>query len=75
MSESSAKGGGLTFCGALALLFIGLKLTDHVDWSWLWVLSPLWIPIALVFIVIGGIFLGIIAATAVDVVRVRLEKK
>lgn len=27
----------------LAVLFIGLKLTNHIQWSWLWVLSPLWI--------------------------------
>jgi hypothetical protein len=28
----------------LLILFIGLKLTNHIDWSWWWVLSPLWIP-------------------------------
>jgi len=27
----------------LAVLFIGLKLTNHITWSWIWVLSPLWI--------------------------------
>lgn len=32
----------------LTLLFIGLKLTNYIDWSWLWVLSPLWLPIVLV---------------------------
>ena len=26
----------------LATLFIGLKLTGHIEWSWLWVLTPLW---------------------------------
>lgn len=31
----------------LLLLFIGLKLTGHIAWSWWWVLSPLWIPIVL----------------------------
>ena len=29
--------------GLLALIFIALKLTDYIDWSWWWVLSPLWI--------------------------------
>jgi len=33
------------FPGLLTLLFIGLKLTNYIDWSWLWVLSPLWLPI------------------------------
>jgi hypothetical protein len=30
----------LSFVGALTLLFIALKLTGHIDWSWWWVLSP-----------------------------------
>jgi hypothetical protein len=32
-----------SFLPLLAVLFIGLKLTNHIQWSWLWVLSPLWI--------------------------------
>lgn len=27
----------------LTILFVGLKLTNCIDWSWWWVLSPLWI--------------------------------
>ncbi len=46
-SESSSSSGGIGFCGALCLLFIGLKLGNVIDWSWLWVLSPLWIPFAI----------------------------
>lgn len=53
-NNSSGQSGGIGFTGALAILFIGLKLGDVIDWSWLWVLSPIWIPVA---IVIGiGIF-------------------
>jgi hypothetical protein len=33
----------MSFCGVLTLLFIGLKLTGHIDWSWWCVLAPLWI--------------------------------
>ena len=33
--------------GLLFLLFLGLKLTDNIDWSWWWITSPLWIPLAL----------------------------
>lgn len=29
----------------LAVLFIGLKLTGHITWSWVWVLSPIWLPL------------------------------
>lgn len=35
------------FCGLLTIAFIVLKLTGFIDWSWLWVLSPLWIPFVL----------------------------
>ena len=40
------------FIPALALIFIVLKLMGYIDWSWLWVLSPIWIPLALSLIVI-----------------------
>lgn len=33
---------GITFPGAVCLLFTGLKLTGHIDWSWWWVTVPLW---------------------------------
>ena len=36
----------------LAVLFIALKLTGHITWSWLWVLAPLWAPFVLVFVVV-----------------------
>ena len=41
---------GVGFCGMLAILFIALKLLRYISWSWVWVLSPLWIPIALVIL-------------------------
>jgi len=30
-------------------LFVALKLTGHIDWPWLWVLTPLWAPFAVLF--------------------------
>ena len=41
-SNSSSSSGNI-FVSLLTVLFIGLKLTDVIDWSWWWVLSPLWI--------------------------------
>lgn len=41
----------------LLVLFIGLKLTGSIDWSWWWVLSPLWIPLSIAFII--GFVIGI----------------
>jgi hypothetical protein len=39
MSTSNLNSGGIDFIGLLTILFIGLKLTNHIDWSWLWVYS------------------------------------
>ena len=45
MSDNNDSRGGIDFIGLLTILLIGLKLTNHIDWSWWWVLGPLWIPI------------------------------
>jgi hypothetical protein len=42
MSNTSSSG-GVGFAGLLTILFIGLKLGGVINWSWLWVLSPMWI--------------------------------
>jgi len=39
------------FNSLLLILFIVLKLTKFISWSWLWVFAPLWIPIALLFLI------------------------
>ena len=36
----------------LTVLFIGLKLTGYIDWNWFWVISPLWISVCILAIVI-----------------------
>lgn len=46
-----------SFTTLLTILFIGLKLGHVIDWSWWWVLSPIWLPLGLIFIVIGVIWL------------------
>ena len=53
--------------GWLFLLFLALKLTGYIDWSWWWVTAPLWIPfaIALVMFAIAGMILAV-AAAALD---------
>lgn len=57
-SSSSSSSGGVGFVGLLTILFIGLKLTGFIDWSWWWVLSPLWITAA---IILGILVIGLIA--------------
>lgn len=54
MTDSN-KSGGVGFCGLLAILFIGLKLGNIIGWSWVWVLSPIWIPI------VAAILFGLVA--------------
>jgi len=44
---------GIEFGDALTLVFIVLKLTGNIGWSWWWVLSPIWIPLALCFVMAG----------------------
>ena len=55
--NSSARSGGIGFCGLLTIIFIVLKLLGKITWSWLWVLSPLWIvwAICLIILLIWGI--------------------
>lgn len=40
------------FPGLLTIVFITLKLTGYIDWSWFWVLSPLLIPIVVILVFI-----------------------
>lgn len=51
-SNSSKTTGGIGFTGALFLVFLVLKLTKVIDWSWWWVTSPLWIHVILAVIVL-----------------------
>lgn len=53
--------GGPSFLSLLTLLFIGLKLTEHIDWSWWYVTLPLWIfpAIILGILAVIGIVVGI----------------
>lgn len=68
---STASSGGVSFCSLLTVLFIGLKLTNHIDWSWWWVLAPMWLPISvvlgicLVVVVVCGIIMGTVSAIGI----------
>ncbi len=50
--KGSTNSGGIGFTGLLTIAFIVLKLTGYIDWSWWWVLSPIWISFLLVLLVI-----------------------
>lgn len=48
---------GVGFSGLLAIVFIVLKLTGFINWSWIWVLSPIWISwiIGIIIIIVAVI--------------------
>jgi hypothetical protein len=48
MNKQTLSSSNIGFCSLLTLLFIGLKLTGYIAWSWWWVLSPILIPSALI---------------------------
>ena len=50
MSSNSPSNGGVGFFGLLTIAFIVLKLTGVIEWSWWWVLSPLWIPVTVIIV-------------------------
>jgi hypothetical protein len=57
MSNSSSSSSGIGFPGLLTVLFIGLKLTGHITWPWVWVLSPLWISLLIGLTVLAIVFI------------------
>ena len=64
MKKGTSNGIGLP--GVLFVVFLVLKLTGNIDWSWWWVTSPIWIPLivgiaillTLVIVFIGMLSIG-----------------
>ena len=52
MANEVKVNGGIGFAGLLAIVFIVLKLTKVITWSWWWVTCPLWLPWVIVLVVI-----------------------
>ncbi len=67
-SKSSTASHGFCLGTLLTVLFVGLKLCHQIDWSWWWVLSPLWIPWAIAFIVMGAIGLLVVACKVINII-------
>lgn len=67
-SSSSSGSGGVSALGLLGVLFVGLKLTGHITWPWIWVTAPFWGPLALllaILVAVGVIWLAIVALDAI----------
>jgi hypothetical protein len=57
MSTNSSSSYGIGFPGLLTIVFIVLKLTHYIDWSWWWVTVPLWGGLAIALLFIGLMFI------------------
>jgi hypothetical protein len=58
MSENkSSSSGGIGFFSLLTIVFITLKLTGYITWSWWWVLAPLWLVPVVILSITALVFL------------------
>lgn len=57
MSSNSNISNGIGLSTVLFLIFLVLKLTGNINWSWWWITALLWIPIAIIFVVFFIAFL------------------
>lgn len=58
-NNNTTVSGGIGFSGLLTIVFIVLKLCGVINWSWIWVLAPMWVSVALcvaIFVFIVMIF-------------------
>ena len=61
MSNTTKVQSSFPFLSILCLIFITLKLTGYIAWSWWWVLAPVWIPISIiivVFVIVGMLYVA-----------------
>lgn len=52
MGKQNKVSKGIGIGWVLFIVFLVLKLTGTIDWSWWWVTSPIWIPLALVIMIL-----------------------
>lgn len=54
--KTTSSSSGIGFTGLLTIVFIVLKLIGKIDWSWWWVLSPIWIAAAVFMVILAVVF-------------------
>jgi hypothetical protein len=74
---SKNNSSGLSLTAVIFIVFLILKLTGNIDWSWWWITSPLWIPIAFVlsifFIAIFITIIALIFGSSIDDIKEKVE--
>ena len=77
-TTKSNSGTGLSLSAVLFIVFLVLKLTGNIDWSWWWVTSPLWITFAIGLALVGFVFLVIVVAlifgVSVEDIKSKIKK-
>jgi len=66
------RNGGIGLMGAVFLVFLVLRLTDHIDWAWYWITAPLWAPTGTVLALLAPVLLSLLIS---DVVVARRRRK
>jgi hypothetical protein len=78
MASKSSSSSGIGLTGVLFVVFLVLKLTGNIDWSWWWVTSPLWIPVVFLLCIVFGaimvIMLLLIFGFNFDDLKKRLDR-
>lgn len=62
-NKSSGSSGGI-FWTLLVVAFIVLKATHLIDWPWVWVLAPIWIPVGIVLAAIVIVLIVVLTKEA-----------
>lgn len=65
-NNNTHSSGGIGFTGLLTIVFIVLKLLGVIKWSWVWVLSPIWISLILVLILVFITIIAIVGKVGED---------
>ncbi len=55
--ETTSRSNGIGLGTVLTMIFVVLKLTNYINWSWWWVLSPVWIPLLIILVIFVVIFI------------------
>lgn len=57
---------GAMFFELMFLMFLGLKISGLIDWSWWWIFAPIWVPIAILLGILGILALFLIISKAME---------
>lgn len=67
MNKTETTSGGIGFgCILFCMFLVPLKLCNVIDWSWVWVCAPLWIPVAIALAIVLVIDIFAIIGAAID---------